>query len=619
MAALGVRPDYRLAHSHRPDPDLTASLYARTPAALLGHTLGAVAVITLCRGSAPRWLLLGWLLLFAAAWGARVAVARRYAASRPASTEAYRRWQRAWNVTSLACGAVWALAVAAFYDNGHSLQSTALILLVYSYCIGSPATSYRVFVVYLLMCFVPMVVHVAADGLPDSLPMAGLIVGGLLVTLVIGRQYRQAFGELLALKVGNEQLADQLAVEKAAAEEARAAAEQARAAAEEANRAKTRFFAAASHDLRQPLHALSLFTETLRQRAREDETALLAGRIAESVAALESLFGELMDLSRLDAGGVELAVQDFPIAEVYARLRLHFEPLAFDKGLALRFRGRAHWVHGDAVLVERVLRNLVSNAVRYTEDGGVLVGCRRRGDRLLLQVWDSGIGIPVEAQARVFDEFYQVVHAHALAAPRRGGSGLGLAIVRRLAQLMGAPIELASQPQRGTVVTLTLPVGQPRLREVAAAGLATPVPTLAGCHIVVVDDDAAVREAMCALLLSWEAEVVGLGSLAEVDAWLAAWPAQGAQGVQGVQGVRPPELLIVDRQLPMGHTGAEVMQRLRAVFGVDLPIIMVTGQVDAQDDAMARALGCHLLYKPVAPNRLRALIGYKRSERQRPT
>jgi len=602
MAALGVRPDYRLAHSDRPDPDLTASLYARTPAALLGHTLGAVAVITLCRGSAPRWLLLGWLLMFAAAWGARVAVARRYAASRPASTEAYRRWQQAWDITSLACGAVWALAVAAFYDNGHSLQSTALILLVYSYCIGSPATSYRVFVVYLLMCFVPMVVHVVADGLPDSLPMAGLIVGGLLVTLVIGRQYRQAFGELLALKVGNEQLADQLAIEKAAAE-------QARAAAEEANRAKTRFFAAASHDLRQPLHALSLFTETLRQRACEDETALLAGRIAESVAALESLFGELMDLSRLDAGGVELAVQDFPIAEVYARLRLHFEPLAFDKGLALRFRGRAHWVHGDAVLVERVLRNLVSNAVRYTEDGGVLVGCRRRGDRLLLQVWDSGIGIPVEAQPHVFDEFYQVVHAHALAAPRRGGSGLGLAIVRRLAQLMGAPIELVSQPQRGTVVTLTLPVGQPRLREAgAAAGLARPVPTLAGCHIVVVDDDAAVREAMCALLLSWEAEVVGLGSLAEVDAWLAARPAQGT-----------PELLIVDRQLPMGHTGAEVAQRLRAVFGADLPIIMVTGQVDAQDEAMARALGCHLLYKPVAANRLRALIGYKRSERQRPT
>jgi signal transduction histidine kinase len=603
MAALGVRPDYRLAHSDRPDPDLTASLYARTPAALLGHTLGAVAVITLCRGSAPRWLLLGWLLMFAAAWGARVAVARRYAASRPASTEAYRRWQQAWDITSLACGAVWALAVVAFYDNGHSLQSTALILLVYSYCIGSPATSYRVFVVYLLMCFVPMVVHVVADGLPDSLPMAGLIVGGLLVTLVIGRQYRQAFGELLALKVGNEQLADQLAIEKAAAE-------QARAAAEEANRAKTRFFAAASHDLRQPLHALSLFTETLRQRACEDETALLAGRIAESVAALESLFGELMDLSRLDAGGVELAVQDFPIAEVYARLRLHFEPLAFDKGLALRFRGSAHWVHGDAVLVERVLRNLVSNAVRYTEDGGVLVGCRRRGDRLLLQVWDSGIGIPVEAQAHVFDEFYQVVHTHALAAPRRGGSGLGLAIVRRLAQLMGAPIDLASQPQRGTVVTLTLPVGQPRSREVEPAdGLATPVRTLSGCRIVVVEDDVAVREAMCVLLLSWEAEVVGLDSLVQVDGWLAARP----------QGAPVPELLIVDRQLPMGHSGAEVVQRLRAAFGAELGVIMVTGQVDAQDEAMAQALGCHLLYKPVAANRLRALIGYKRSERQRPT
>ncbi|HMX12230.1 MAG TPA: HAMP domain-containing sensor histidine kinase, partial [Burkholderiaceae bacterium] len=440
-----------------PDPDLIASLYARTPAALLGHAAGALALLLLFWTWAPPARLLGWLIAFSAAWGLRMAVAQRYRRAQPArdAQRHWRYWQAAWNGSSLACGGGWALAGAIFYQAGQGFHDTALILLAYSYCIGSPATSYRVFVTYTLMCFAPMVAHVAAEGLPHSLPMAGLIAGGFLVTLVIGRQYRRAFDSLLALKIGNEQLAAQLADEKAAAEAARSQAE-------EANRAKTRFLAAASHDLRQPLHALALFAETLRQRAQEDDTAQLAGSIAESVALLETLFGELLDLSRLDAGGVEPHARHFPMRELYDRLRPHVEPQAFDKGLALRFRGAERWVHADPLLVERVLRNLVANAVRYTEDGGVLVGCRPQGATLRLEVWDSGVGIPADALPHIFDEFYQVGPARSMAGAPSGGSGLGLAIAQRLARLVGSGLQVASVPGRGSVFRLELPAGRPQ-------------------------------------------------------------------------------------------------------------------------------------------------------------
>lgn len=569
--------------------------------ALLGHTLGALAVLLLFWTWAPPAWLLGWLLTFAVVWGLRVAVAQRYQRAQPARDarqQHWRHWQSAWNGSSLACGAVWALAVAIFYEAGQGFHNTALILLAYSYCIGSPATNMRVFIAYTLMCFAPMVVHVAAEGLPHSLPMAGLIAGGFLVTLVIGRQYRRAFDSLLALKSGNEQLAAQLAHEKAAAEAARSQAE-------EANRAKTRFLAAASHDLRQPLHALALFAETLRQRAQEDDTEQLAGNIADSVAVLETLFGELLDLSRLDAGGIELHARDFPLQALYDRLRPHFEPQAFDKGLALRFRGGARWVNADPLLVERVLRNLVANAVRYTEDGGVLVGCRPHGATLRLEVWDSGVGIPAEALPHIFDEFYQVGPARAMVGTPRGGSGLGLAIAQRLARLMGAVLQVASVPGRGSVFRLDLPAGRPQSSGATAAkvGSGWPELTLAGRHVLVVEDDAAARSAMVGLLRSWRAEVSEKASLAEVQAWLKGEPL-------------PPELLIVDQHLADGHSGADVIERLRARFGAELPVVMVTGRIDARDEAMAQALRCHLLYKPVAPNRLRALIGFKLADRR---
>ena len=199
--------------------------------------------------------------------------------------------------------------------------------------------------------------------------------------------------------------------------------------------AKTQFFAAASHDLRQPLHALSLFAEALRERSADEGVRYLVQSINSSVEALEGLFNELMDISRIDAGALQVRQQHFMLGDLYERLRLRFTAQAFDKGLDLRWRGEHHVVWADPVIVERILQNLLSNAIRYTQDGGVLMCCRLRGTALSLEVWDTGVGIPDEEKARVFDEFYQVQRGERLGHLDRKGLGLGLSIVSRLASV----------------------------------------------------------------------------------------------------------------------------------------------------------------------------------------
>jgi CheY-like chemotaxis protein/anti-sigma regulatory factor (Ser/Thr protein kinase) len=259
-------------------------------------------------------------------------------------------------------------------------------------------------------------------------------------------------------------------------------------------------------------------------------------------------------------------------------------------------------VHADPLLVERILRNLVSNAIRYTQDGTVLVGCRKRGDRVLLQVWDTGPGISEHEQARIFDEFYQVPGSESVAAHERKGLGLGLSIVKRLAGLMDAPLSIRSQMGRGTVFTLELPPGKavpvamPALPGKGPLGL-----TLEGRLIVVVEDEPAVRSGLEALLRGWGATIASFDSVATSSAW-----AQQSDPL-----LTMPDLLIVDYRLENGRTGAEAITALRQRFGEHVPAIVVTGSTMTGHDKEAHDSNFHLLIKPVVPNKLRAMIAFK--------
>jgi signal transduction histidine kinase/CheY-like chemotaxis protein len=440
-----------------------------------------------------------------------------------------------------------------------------------------------------------MAARMASTGNEDSYRLAGILMLIFSLTTLLARNYRQALQRALELKSQADQLLTQLRAEKRAADAARHDAEV-------ANRAKTQFFTAASHDLRQPLHAMGLFAEALRQKNHDVEVAHLVNSINESVDALETLFSELLDITRIDSGGDEVIPQHFALADLYRKLRLHFEPLAFEKGLALRFRGAQHTAHADPLLVERIIRNLVSNAIRYTLDGTVLVSCRRRGDSLMLQVWDTGPGIAEGEQSKVFEEFYQVPNGPRTDPHQRKGLGLGLAIVKRLADLIAAPVALSSQPGKGTVFTLELPLGkrvpqpQPMLSLKGPLGL-----TLDGRLIVLVEDEPAVLCALEALLSGWGAGIAAFTSVAACAAW-----ARGAD----TQLVKP-DLLIVDYRLEQGANGVDAIAVLRARFGEHVPAIVITGSTMSALDLEAQQKDFHLLIKPVVPNKLRAMIAFK--------
>jgi CheY-like chemotaxis protein len=368
---------------------------------------------------------------------------------------------------------------------------------------------------------------------------------------------------------------------------------------EEVNLAKSRFLAAASHDLRQPLHALNLFVTQLRTETDQAEKSRVIARIDAAVAAMNELFNALLDMSRLDAGVLVPNIAEFPVDQLLKRIEMTFTAAARQKNLRLRVVSNGAWVRGDFILLERILINLVSNAVRYTETGGIVVGCRRRAGVLRIEVWDSGIGIPEDQQRNIFGEFYQLSSAK---QDRRGGLGLGLAIVERLCRLLDYPIELTSRPDKGSrfviSVLLTAPV---KLAEQPAQAA---VDQAMGKSVVVIDDDALVLDGMRGVLKGWGCDVVTATS---EDAALAALS----------KGERPPDIIISDYRLNDGKTGFDAIERIRRAFGAPIPAFLISGDTAPERLREARASGYYLLHKPVLPITLRAVVSQLLKDREK--
>lgn len=361
-----------------------------------------------------------------------------------------------------------------------------------------------------------------------------------------------------------------------------------------ANAAKTRFIAAASHDLRQPVVTIGLLVGLLREQIASASLRSMMDRVNEAVAALESLLRGLLDLSRFDAGSVKPRLQAVPMQPLFDAIAAHEAEAARLKGLRLRFRPTDVSVHSDPVLLEQIVRNLVNNAVRYTDRGGVLVALRRRGaGHVLLQVWDTGWGISEAQHEAVFEEFVQL----GTSRDRVRGLGLGLALVKRAAQLLDHPLRLRSVLHKGSCFSLELPVTTaPTAAETVAEPTAQP---LAGLHIALVEDEASVREAMDLQLQRWGAQVSAFDGLLTLDRSLG--------GLSAGSTTRPWDLLVTDNRLPGGANSMVVIERVRRACG-PLPALVVTGDTSPRDIATLTDSGVPVLHKPFRAVELLAAI-----------
>jgi Na+/proline symporter/CheY-like chemotaxis protein len=374
--------------------------------------------------------------------------------------------------------------------------------------------------------------------------------------------------------------------------------ERAKAEADDANVSKTRFIAAASHDVLQPLNAARLYVTSLIERQTAGEDGDLVRNVDASLEAVEEIFAALLDISRLDTGAMKAELSDFRIDELLARLEVDFAPLAREKGLDLIFMPCSLAVRSDRRLLRRLLQNLVSNAIKYTSKGTVLVGCRRRGGRLRIDVYDTGIGIPHGKRRAVFKEFHRLDQGARVAR----GVGLGLSIVERIARVLGCEVTLKSSVGRGSRFSIEVP--RAAALERPSAPLAAPkiaAGQLAGTVVLCIDNDRAILDGMQTLLAGWGCRVLAAADLAEA---LAAIEGTGLE----------PDGLLVDYHLDRG-SGIAAIAELNRRHGSDLPAILVTADRSLHVREEARAAGVHVLHKPVKPASLRALMTQWRVQR----
>ncbi len=373
-------------------------------------------------------------------------------------------------------------------------------------------------------------------------------------------------GEVGGIVLFSEDIAER----KKADEELKAA----KSEAERANNAKSRFLAAASHDLRQPLSALRLYLGVLKNKlAAEDQEMLLSMR--ECVGGLSSLLSKLLDLSKLDAGVVQPQVGSFPLDDVLSQVVAAHRPEADAKGLSVRCGRFDRVARTDPVLFQRIIGNFVANSIRYTERGGVLIGCRRHGGKLWIEVWDTGIGIPQDKIGDIFEEFKQLEDE-----ARTNGSGLGLAIVARTAELLGLQIRVQSRRGRGSMFAIELPLGE----RVEASIQLEPTTQFHAARIAVVDDNLLVLHALRLGLENAGHEVVAAPSGAEVLAQL---------------GARAPEVIVCDYRLAGGKTGFDVVSSVRKAFASNVPAVIITGDTDPELMRGMTTKGIAILHKPI--------------------
>jgi two-component system, sensor histidine kinase len=528
---------------------------------------------------AHSWLL-AWMAAMLVMLITRVAIYLSF--KRRFDESKLKRYQTFLILGSASAGIIWGAGGLIMFIPGQ-LEYQLLILLSLLAMAAGSAFSLSIYLpayfAFVPLMLAPITLRLLFTGDTIHTALASVTIIFLIAQTAFNIKINRGLSSAMELRFENLDLIEQLKEQKAEAEQA--------------NSAKTRFLAAASHDLRQPLYALTLFVSALEERISSPEDRKITQQIKRSAESLQSLFEALLDISKLDAGSVDIQKSDFCLKDMLARLEDEFDPQAAQGGMTIHWEKEPPAVHSEPALLEQILRNFLANAIRYTEAGEISVTCEPYTDSVKISVSDTGIGIPSEDQNAIFEEFYQLGNPE---RDRQKGLGLGLSIVQRAAELLDHKIEVVSKPGQGSNFSVTVDTAtQPELISTNANRLDRDATITTRPLIIVIDDEENIRDGMQQLLGAWGCEVVVSANADDTIAQLNA-------------GQRKPDGIISDYRLRDSQTGLGAIKAINGIYDSAIPALIVTGDTEKQLLIDLKASGHQVLHKPVPPAKLRAFL-----------
>lgn len=571
----------------------TRLIYKQLPIVLIGSYVAAAALVAIIWDQVSQQALLLWAALFTCLALARAVLAWRYwKQSREPSSSAI-RWDLMFFLGAGLAGSLWGASAIVFFlpeQPEYILFTVVLFAGLISSCGASSGAYMPGFYYFAVPAAVPLSIRLLMDGRDIFVLLGFLMLFFLGICFIFVRTYHNNTQMLIRAQFENQGLLEQVRAEKKSAESSQRIAEQAMVE-------KNRFLAAASHDLRQPLHALGLFIGALRRETPASQIHLIDS-IQDSVGALNHLFNSLLDVSRLDAGVINAVPKHSILDELIQRLHDQYGAQIRERQLAFEVNCKNLVVFTDAVLLERVLRNLLVNAINYTDSGTISIDCEAVDDSIEIRVSDTGIGIPKSETEAIFSEYYQLNNPE---RDRNKGLGLGLAIVRRLCHLMQIPISVKSTIGQGTVFCLKIANGDHgQIDETRMPGDNAKIDNLA---VLVIDDEQSVLRGMGEILSGWGCQVV-----------LSESAAAAVSEIARLDFV--PDIIFSDYRLRENKTGVEAVDSIYEELNLSVPAVIITGDTSPELLKEAVSRGFHLLHKPVMPSAInQALADWARPQR----
>lgn len=558
------------------------TLYKNSPVVFFANIINTSLFILVLWGEVnTAWLLIWGMVMML--WTSVRSIIAWYYWRDEEREQSIDKWLRWFIVPALVSGLVWGIAGYSFYLPEGGVYQAFLVIFLLGIAAGSMAflsSHLPTFYGFFMLLMFPLIIRMFQEaGLPH-LVMGSMMIVYLLVFLVFGRNVNQMFLESMLLRFDNLELVSRLTKEKEVAEKA--------------NIAKSKFLAAASHDLRQPLHALSLLVGALAERIQYKEVRGIVDKIRAAVAALENLFNALLDISKLDSGVLQPCIEDFHLQPLFDRMENDYRPEAEQKGLTFDVDNCGELViRSDTILLERILRNFVSNAVRYTNKGSINLTARQQGGQIAIMVTDTGLGIPEEKKGIIFDEYVQLDNPE---RDRDKGLGLGLAIVSRIAHLLGHDLQLDSTEGGGSEFRVYVPLGE-KARQIQSSVAIAPEfnQELHGMRVLVIDDDKPILDALKVLLAGWGCDVITAETVEEARQELISRDVA-------------PNAILSDYRLRENITGIEAIKAIEAMHGQEIPALLITGDMNIEQSTEKGMDEYRILHKPVQPARLRAFL-----------